>query len=116
MRVSDVEPTPTVTDPKQLMGLVQFLAGRAEDTNARKSIDKGTFIKLAHNLGIKITDQTLPGLISQPPLSNVLEPMDPQNPNTIYYKGAEVPSTQMSVPQAQQVVSKMAKSAMNRMK
>jgi hypothetical protein len=110
MRIDEVDQG---ADPNKLIGLVQFLAGRAEDTNAQKQINQNTFIQLARSLGIDITPATLGGLIAQPPLNGVLEPLDP-NSNMITFKGAEIGPTKMSVPQAQQVVNKMAKSAMKR--
>mgnify|MGYP003336774883 CR=1 FL=1 len=112
MRITEVEQG---ADPNQLVGLVQFLAGRAEDTNARKQISQSAFIDLAHSLGIMITPATLGEFIAQPPLNGVLEPLDP-NSGMITFKGADIGPAKMSVPQAQQVVNKMAKSAMNRMK
>jgi hypothetical protein len=111
MRIDEVEDQGA--DPKKLVGLVQFLAGRASDTDAQKQISKDAFIELAQNLGINITSATLPGIISQPPLDGVLEPVDPQS-NMISFKGADIGPAKMSVPQAQQVVNKMAKSAMKR--
>lgn len=100
-------------DPSKLVGLVQFLAGRAEDTNAQKQISQSAFIQLAQSLGINVTTATLGGLIAQPPLNGVLEPLDPQS-EMITFKGADIGPAKMSVPQAQQVVNKMAKSAMKR--
>lgn len=111
MRIDEVEDSGA--DPNKLVGLVQFLAGRAEDTNAQKQISQDAFIQLAQNLGINVTPATLGGFIAQPPLNGVLEPLDP-NSGMISFKGADIGSAKMSVPQAQQVVNKMAKSAMRR--
>lgn len=113
MKIFEVDDNDAGADPNKLVGLVQFLAGRAEDTAARKQISQDAFIKMAQSLGINITSQNLGGLIAQPPLNGVLEPLDP-NSGMITFKGAEVGPTKMSVPQAQQVVNKMAKSAMKR--
>lgn len=112
MRINEVEDSGA--DPKKLMGLIQFLAGRAEDTDAQKSIDKQTLITAAQSLGIPVTDETLPGFIAQEPLNGVLEPLNPKEPNRIFFKGADIGPAKMTVPQAQQVVDKMAKSAMRR--
>jgi hypothetical protein len=112
MKINEVQTT-AETDPNKLVGLVQFLAGRAEDTNAQKQIGQDTFIKLAQNLGVNVTAQNLGGLIAMPPLNGVLEPLDP-NSGMITFKGADIGPTNMSVPQAQQVVDKMAKSAMKK--
>jgi hypothetical protein len=114
MRIDEVEIKDQGADPKTLLGLVNFLAGRAEDTNSKKQIDKGAFIQAARSLGIALTPDTLDGVLSQPPLNNVVQPSTPDNPNVIYFKDAQVPSTKMTVSQAQQVVNKNAKSAMNR--
>lgn len=111
MRIDEVEDQGA--DPKKLVGLVQFLAGRASDTDAQKQISQETFMKLAQSLGVNITSQNLGDIISQPPLNGVLEPLDP-NSGMITFKGADIGPTKMSVPQAQQVVNKMAKSAMRR--
>ena len=111
MRINEVEEQGA--DPNKLVGLVQFLAGRASDTDAQKQISQDTFIQLAQSLGINVTPATLPGFISQPPLDGVLEPLDPQS-GMITFKGADIGPSKMSVPQAQQVVNKMAKSAMKR--
>ena len=110
MRIDEVDQG---ADPNKLVGLVQFLAGRAEDTDAKKQISQATFMKLAQSLGVNVTSQNLGDIISQPPLNGVLEPLDP-NSGMIAFKGAEIGPAKMSVPQAQQVVNKMAKSAMKR--
>lgn len=112
MRINEVEDKGA--GPKELMGLAQFLSGRAGDTNAQKQISQDTFIQLAQSLGINVTLDTLPGFISQDPLNGIFEPMDPQNPGVLYFKGADIGPAKMTVPQAQQVVDKMAKSAMRR--
>lgn len=112
MRINEVEDS--AADPQELMGLAQFLSGRADDTNAQKQISQDTFIQLAQSLRINITPETLPGFISQPPLNGIFEPMDPSKPGMLYFKGADIGPSKMTVPQAQQVVNKMAKSAMKR--
>jgi hypothetical protein len=113
MRINEVAADQPGADPNQLVGLVQFLSGRATDTDAQKQISQDAFIKLAQSLGVNITHQNLGDIISQPPLNGVLEPLDP-NSNMISFKGADIGPAKMSVPQAQQVVNKMAKSAMKR--
>mgnify|MGYP003338641571 FL=1 len=112
MRILEVEQD-AGADPKALLGLVNFLVGRAEDTNSSKQISQDAFIKLAHSLGIFVTKNTLGDIISQPPLSNVLEPLDP-NSGMVTFKGADIGPEKMSVNQAQQTVDRMAKSAMKR--
>ena len=100
-------------DPEQLSGLVQFLAGRADDNNAQKEISQDAFIKLANDLDINITPQNLADVVSQEPLSNLLEPMDP-NTGVLTFKGAGQPDVAMPVNRAQDIVASAAKSAMNR--
>jgi hypothetical protein len=100
-------------DPEQLSGLVQFLNGRANDTNARKEISQDAFIKLANDLDINITPQNLADIVSQEPLSNLLEPMDP-NTGVLMFKGAGQPDVGMPVNRAQDIVASAAKSAMKK--
>jgi len=114
MKIFEVDmgmaPTP---DPEQLAGLVQFLNGRANDTNARKEISQDAFIKLANDLDINITPQNLADVVSQEPLNNLLEPMD-LNTGVLMFKGAGQPDVAMPVNRAQDIVASAAKSAMNR--
>ena len=101
---------------KKLVALTDFLAGRAQDQNAKKEISKAAFINAAKNLGINLTDQTLAELASQEPLKNILEPIDPQS-DVIRYKGNEegsVEGTGLTVDQSRQIVDKNAKAAMRR--
>ena len=100
-------------NPAQLSGLVQFLNGRANDTNAKKEISQDAFIKLANDLDINITPQNLADVVSQEPLRNLLEPMDP-NTGMLMFKGAGQPDVAMPVNKAQDIVASAAKSAMNR--
>jgi len=103
-------PTP---DPASLAGLVQFLNGRSADTSARKEISQDAFIKLANDLDINITSQNLADVVSQEPLSNLLDPMDP-NTGVLTFKGAGEPNVSMPVNKAQDIVASAAKSAMKR--
>ena len=111
MRIDEVE-TSSSPDPKKLLGLVNFLAGRSDDENAQKQISTGAFISAARSLGFPVNQQNIVSVISQPPLDSVLEPMDSQNPKIIKYKGTtpEGP-TQMPVNKAQDIVAASAKSA-----
>jgi hypothetical protein len=114
MRIFEVDLGMASTpDPEQLSGLVQFLNGRANDTNARKEISQDAFIKLANDLDINITPQNLVDVVSQEPLSNLLEPMDP-NAGVLVFKGAGQPDVAMPVNKAQDIVASAAKSAMNK--
>lgn len=98
---------------KKLAALVDFLAGRSEDTNSKKQISKQAFINAAKNIGININEQTLAELVSQEPLKNILEPIEP-NSDVIRYKGNEEVDTVMPVDKAQDIVAKNAKAAMKR--
>ena len=114
MRIDEVENSNT-PDPTQLMGLVNFLAGRADDENAQKQISTDAFINAARSLGFPINQRNVVSIVSQSPLDSVLEPIDPQNPTVIKYKGAgEDGPTQMPVNKAQDIVAASAKSAMQR--
>ena len=111
MRIFEVETRPGQTpSPDQLLGLVQFLNGRADDQAGAKQISQDTFISLAQNLGINITPDNLGQMIDQEPLSNVLEPLDP-NSGIITFKGAEIEPGGMPVNQAQDIVAAAAKKA-----
>jgi hypothetical protein len=107
--IGDVSP-----DPELLTGLVSFLNGRAEDTNAAKEISQDAFIKLANNLDISIAKQNLADVINREPLSNVLEPLIPGTNDPIRFKGAGEINVAMPVNKAQDIVAKAAKSAMKR--
>jgi hypothetical protein len=98
---------------RKLAALSDFLSGRAQDQNAKKQISKTAFINAAKSLGINISEQTLSELVSQEPLKNILEPIEP-NSDVIRYKGNTEVDTAMPVDTAQDIVAKNAKAAMNR--
>jgi hypothetical protein len=100
-------------DAQKLMALSQFLSGRSEDENAKKQISRNAFIDLAKSLGVNVTEDNLGDLIARPPLSNVLEPLDP-NSGVVRFKGDTEADTGMSVDQARAVVDSNAKAAMKR--
>ena len=100
-------------DSQKLLALTKFLSGRADDTTAKKEISQTAFIDLAKSLGVSINPESLGDLISQEPLSNVLEPMEP-NSGVVRFKGNTEAETGMSVDQARAVVDSNAKAAMNR--
>lgn len=113
MLIFEVEDTGAI-DSKKLMALTQFLAGRADDTGAKKQISTVAFIDLARSLGVNVTADTLGELIAKEPLSNVLQPYQP-NSDVISFKGNEdATDTSMDTDQAEQVVNQNAKAAMNR--
>jgi hypothetical protein len=111
MRVNEVS-NDAVPDAGRLVGLVQFLAGRADDTASKKRISVETFLGLAQKLGINITRNNLSDMLEQSPLSNLFEPFDPQS-QFLVYKGGEQTSTAMPVNKAQDIVANMAKRAGN---
>ena len=104
-----------VEDPngQKLMALSQFLSGRSNDESAQKQISQQAFIDLAKSLGFNVTPENLGDMIAKPPLSNVLEPLEP-NSGVVRFKGDTEATTGMSVDQARAVVDSNAKSAMNR--
>ena len=100
-------------DSQKLLALTKFLSGRADDTTAKKEISQAAFIDLARSLGVIINPESLGELVSQEPLSNVLEPLDP-NSGVVRFKGNTEAETGMSVDQAEAVVNSNAKAALNR--
>jgi hypothetical protein len=104
-----------VTDPntKKLAALSQFLLGRSEDESARKQISQDAFIEAAKSLGVNVTKENLGDLISQAPLKNILEPLEP-NSGVVRFRGDTEAETGMSVDQARAVVDSNAKAAMKR--
>ena len=104
-----------VADPnsQKLMALSQFLSGRSDDESARKQISQQAFIDLAKSLGVNVTTENLGELIGQPPLSNILDPLDPQS-GVVSFKGNTEAETGMSVDQARAVVDSNAKAALKR--
>ena len=104
-----------VADPntQRLAALSQFLLGRSEDETAKKQISQTAFIDLAKSLGVNVTPENLGNLISQEPLSNILEPLEP-NSGVVRFKGDTEVTTGMSVDQARAVVDSNAKAALKR--
>jgi hypothetical protein len=104
-----------VTDPntRKLAALSQFLLGRSEDESARKQISQDAFIEAAKSLGVNVTSENLGDLISQEPLKNILEPLEP-NSGVVRFRGDTKAQTGMSVDQARAVVDSNAKAAMKR--
>jgi hypothetical protein len=97
-------------DVNKLAALSQFLLGRAEDTDAAKTISTAAFIKLASNMGISITADRLMDLIQQPPLNNIIANVEG---DTITFQGADVVPATMTVDQARDTVDSMAKRAID---
>jgi hypothetical protein len=104
-----------VADPntQRLAALSQFLLGRSEDESAKKQISQQAFVDLAKSLGVNVTADSLGDLISKEPLSNMLEPLEP-NSGVVRFKGNTEAEIGMSVDQARAVVDSNAKAAMKR--
>lgn len=104
-----------VADPntQRLAALSQFLLGRSQDESAAKQISQQAFIDAAKSLGVNVTSANLGDLISQEPLSNILEPLEP-NTGVVRFKGNTEAATGMSVDQARAVVDSNAKAALKR--
>jgi len=101
------------SNSQKLMALSQFLSGRSDDESAKKQISQQAFIDLAKSLEVNVTLENLGELIGQPPLSNVLDPLDPQS-GVVSFKGDTEATTGMSVDQARAVVDSNAKAALKR--
>lgn len=115
MRICEFAGDKNSGNPAQLLALTTFLKDRAQDENAQAQISQAAFIDLAQSLGVNVTAANLPDMIAQPPLSNVLEPLDP-NSGVIRFKGNTEAATGMSVDQARAVVDSNAKAALKRRK
>ena len=95
----------------KLAALGQFLLGRAQDTNAKKTVNVATFIGLARDMGIDITPERLQILSTQDPLRNIIANIEG---DTVVFKGAEETVTPtMNVDQARATVDRMAKRAID---
>lgn len=103
----------SVPSQQRLLALTTFLKDRAADENAQAQISETAFIDLAQSLGINVTKENLSDMISQDPLKNVLEPLEP-NSGVVRFKGNTEAETGMSVDQARAVVDANAKQAMKR--
>ena len=113
MLIREVAELNSGPDTKKLAALSQFLLGRSEDESATKQISQAAFIEAAKSLGVNVTLDNLGDLVSQEPLSNILEPLDP-NSGVVRFKGDTEATTGMSVDQARAVVDSNAKAAMKR--
>jgi hypothetical protein len=97
---------------EKLAALSQFLLSRTEDTNAKKTMPVSSFLDLASNMGISITDDQLRNLVQQPPLSEIIANIEGDaDTGTITFKGADEVAPNMSVDQARDTVNTMAKRA-----
>lgn len=108
MRLREFDDTNT-----KLLALTTFLADRARDENAQGQISQDAFINAAKSLDVNVTASNLGDIIAKEPLSNVLEPLDP-NSGVVRFKGNLDTNTGMTVDQARDVVDANAKSALRR--
>ena len=113
MLIREFQDTGRVSNQERLLALATFLKDRAEDESARAEISQAAFIELAQDLGVNVTAENLADMIRQEPLSNMLEPLEP-NSDRVRFKGNTEAETGMSVDQARAVVDANAKSAMKR--
>jgi hypothetical protein len=110
MRLVEFEVSTVNTE--KLAALSQFLLSRTDDTNAKKTMPVSSFIDLANNMGVSLTDDQLRNLIQQPPLSEIIANIEgDSDTGTITFKGADEVAPNMSVDQARDTVNTMAKRA-----
>jgi len=110
MRIAEVQIPPI--DSGKLAALSQFMLGRAQDTDAKKTISIQTFLNLAHSMGISLTADQLRTLIQQPPLYYLIANVEGDDATgTVVFRGAEAVTDTMTVDQARATVDSMAKRA-----
>jgi hypothetical protein len=100
-------------DSQKLLALSQFLLSRADDETAAKEISQTAFIDLAKSLGVNVTPDNLNQLITQEPLKNILEPVQPGT-GVVRFKGNVSGAPGMTVDMARATVDANAKAAMKR--
>lgn len=103
----------TGPNTSKLATITKFLSRRAEDESAKKQMSIDAYIQAAKSVGVELTPETLGDMISQDPLKNLLEPLEP-NSGVVRFKGDTEAETGMSVDQARAVVDANAKAAMKR--
>jgi len=111
MRINEVGNGRSDDTAARLLGLAEFLLGRARDTGGQKQISMQTFLNLAHNMQIDLTPDTLQNMAGQAPLNGVFMPIEP-NSGMIRFKGNDSGPIPMPVNQAQDIVAAAAKRAM----
>jgi hypothetical protein len=110
MRLVEFEVSSVNTE--KLAALSQFLLSRTEDTNAKKTMPVSSFIDLANNMGVSISNDQLRNLVQQPPLSEIIANIEGDaDTGTITFKGSDEVAPNMSVDQARDTVNTMAKRA-----
>ena len=111
MRIDEVGNGRSDDTAARLLGLAEFLLGRAKDTGGQKQISMQTFLNLAKNMQIDLTPEILQNMAGQPPLSGVIMPIEP-NSGMIKFKGNDSGPVPMPVNQAQDIVAAAAKRAL----
>ena len=111
MRIDEVGNGRSDDTAARLLGLAEFLLGRARDTGGQKQISMQAFLNLAHNMQIDLTPEILQNMASQAPLSGVFMPIEP-NSGVIKFKGNDSGPVAMPVNKAQDIVASAAKRAM----
>jgi len=111
MRINEVGNGRSDDTAARLLGLAEFLLGRARDTGGQKQISMQTFLNLAHNMQIDLTPETLQDMAGQAPLNGVFMPIEP-NSGMIKFKGNDSGPVPMPVNQAQDIVAAAAKRAL----
>ena len=111
MRIDEVGNGSSDGTAARLLGLAEFLMGRAKDTAGQKQISMQTFLNLAKNMQIDLTPETLQNMANQAPLNGVFMPIEP-NSGMIKFKGNDSGPVPMPVNKAQDVVAAAAKRAM----
>ena len=111
MRIDEVGNGRSDDTAARLLGLAEFLLGRAKDTGGQKQISMQTFLNLAKNMQIDLTPEILQNMAGQPPLSGVFMPIEP-NSGVIKFKGNDSGPVPMPVNQAQDIVAAAAKRAL----
>ena len=111
MRIDEVGNGRSDDTAARLLGLAEFLLGRARDTGGQKQISMQTFLNLAKNMQIDLTSDTLQNMAGQAPLNGVFMPIEP-NSGVIKFKGNDSGPVPMPVNQAQDIVAAAAKRAL----
>ena len=113
MKIFEVD-EPVNPETGKLLALASFMKSRATDTGAELQIDKNTFLRIAANMGISLSNDQLGELSNQPPLNGVILPVDSLS-DVIKFKGDAPEAPGMPDPnQAQEIVANAAKSAMKK--
>ena len=111
MRIDEVSNGQSDDTAARLLGLSEFLLGRAQDTGGQKQISMQSFLNLAQNMQIDLTPEILQDMASRAPLNGVFMPIEP-NSGVIKFKGNDSGPVAMPVNQAQDIVAAAAKRAM----